>query len=95
MEDKPHLKFDVVIVGAGMVGLSLACALARLDLKIAIIDRAKIVSKDTWHGYDARVSAIVKSSEFFFKKYRRMGLYSAGASLPLCRYGCMGARWYC
>jgi len=67
MKEKPQTQFDVAIVGAGMVGLSLACALARLDLNIAIIDRNTIPPKETWQGYDPRVSAIVKSSEFFLK----------------------------
>jgi 2-octaprenylphenol hydroxylase len=64
--NKPQ-SFDIAIVGAGMVGLSLACALARLNLKIAIIDRSTIPLKESWQGFDPRVSAIVKSSEYFLK----------------------------
>ncbi len=59
--------YDLVIVGAGMVGLSLACALAPSDLRIAIVDRNPIADKDTWQGIDPRVSAIVKSSEYFLR----------------------------
>ncbi len=58
---------DIAIVGAGMVGLSLACALAESDLTIAIIDRALPQEKTQWQGFDARVSAIVKSSEYFLR----------------------------
>lgn len=58
---------DIAIVGAGMVGLSLACALAPTGLSIAIIDRAAPQEKSAWQGSDARVSAIVKSSEQYLK----------------------------
>ena len=33
------MKFDLVIIGAGPSGLSLACALAKTKLKIAIIEK--------------------------------------------------------
>ena len=64
-EEKHTESVDIVIIGAGMVGLSLACALAAENLHIAIIDRAKLADKNQWQGRDARVSAIVKSSEHF------------------------------
>jgi 2-polyprenylphenol 6-hydroxylase len=60
--------FDVLIVGAGMVGLSLAAALAPLPLSIAIIDTATQPEKSQWQGRDPRISAIVKSSEIFLKQ---------------------------
>ena len=60
--------FDVIVVGAGMVGLSLAAALAKLNLKIAIVDQTAPAEKNAWQGRDPRVSAIVKSSEFFLRK---------------------------
>jgi 2-polyprenylphenol 6-hydroxylase len=60
--------FDVIVVGAGMVGLSLVAALAPLKLKIAIVDQTAPAEKSTWQGRDPRVSAIVKSSELFLKK---------------------------
>ena len=33
------MKFDIAIIGAGPSGLSLACALAKTKLKIAIIEK--------------------------------------------------------
>lgn len=68
MQTAPHKHFDVVVVGAGMVGLSLVAALAPLNLKIAIVDQSAPAEKNTWQGRDPRVSAIVKSSEQFLKK---------------------------
>ena len=33
------MKFDIVIIGAGPSGLSMACALAKTKLKIAIVEK--------------------------------------------------------
>ena len=33
------MKFDIIIIGAGPTGLSLACALAKTKLKIAVIEK--------------------------------------------------------
>ena len=61
--------YDIIIVGAGMVGASLACGLAEEaeNLSIAVID-AKAPDFD-WDkdGYDMRVSAITRASQTLFK----------------------------
>ena len=61
-------RFDVVIAGAGLVGLALAPALARAGLSVALVDRAPIVAPDpdpaTW---DARVYAISPGSAAFLR----------------------------
>ena len=36
-------RFDVVVAGAGLVGLALATALARANLSVALVDRAPVV----------------------------------------------------
>ncbi len=61
--------FDVIIVGGGMVGASLACALAETELKIAVLDSQEfrsqeLISADT--AFDPRVSAITSESREFF-----------------------------
>ncbi|MCK4864498.1 MAG: UbiH/UbiF/VisC/COQ6 family ubiquinone biosynthesis hydroxylase [Gammaproteobacteria bacterium] len=60
--------FDIIIVGAGMVGATLACGLAEEaeNLSIAIIDanEPKDWEKDS---YDMRVSAITRASQTLFK----------------------------
>ena len=63
---------DAVIVGAGLVGLSLAPPLARAGLSVAVVDRGSLAEEafdpDT---FDARVYAISPGSASF--------LHSVGA----------------
>ncbi|OGT70890.1 MAG: hypothetical protein A3H44_05365 [Gammaproteobacteria bacterium RIFCSPLOWO2_02_FULL_57_10] len=67
--------FDIVIVGAGMVGASLACALAETDLRIAVLDSQIIDTPTSSSGafadlpFDPRVSAITPASQAFFKAF--------------------------
>lgn len=49
---------DVVIVGGGMVGLGLACALNGRDLRVLVLERQQAETR-TSLGRDCRVSAIV------------------------------------
>jgi len=62
--------YDIIIVGAGMVGATLACGLAEEaeNLRIAVID-ANAPDLD-WDetSYDLRVSAITRSSQNLFKR---------------------------
>ena len=67
-EDKEQ--YDVVVVGAGMVGASFACSLASLgnskQLKVAVVEA---MPTPTWtkQAYDVRVSAITRASECFLR----------------------------
>jgi 2-polyprenylphenol 6-hydroxylase len=60
--------FDVIVVGAGLVGLAVAPALARAGLKVALVDRAPVAApefdSDSW---DARVYAISPGSATFLR----------------------------
>lgn len=57
--------YDVIIVGAGIVGLTLANRLANLTLKVAILEQQ---SPQVWHpqNNDLRVSAIAKANQQLF-----------------------------
>ena len=62
------VQHDVVIAGAGLVGLALSVALARSGLSVALVDRAPVAAPefdlDTW---DPRVYAISPGSARFLR----------------------------
>jgi 2-polyprenylphenol 6-hydroxylase len=65
---------DVIIAGAGLVGLALAAALARNGLTVTLVDRAQpatAIDPDTW---DPRVYAISPGSAKFLQ---RVGAWQA------------------
>lgn len=67
---------DVAIVGAGLVGGTLACALARHGVRTTVIDRinpAGLVAED----FDGRASAVALSSQRFL---RAVGLWAPVAA---------------
>ena len=57
--------YDIVIVGGGMVGASMACSLADTDYKIAIIETFKQNSK-LQPSFDERTVALTYSSKLIF-----------------------------
>jgi len=68
--------FDLIIVGGGLVGASLACALAESSLRIAIIEAFPFKSDDTEYqpAFDARSVALSYTSKQVFAG---MGLWSS------------------
>ncbi len=61
MATPTNTDYDVVIVGAGIVGATLACALAASRLRIAIVEHELPAAAPTG-DYDLRVSAITPGS---------------------------------
>ena len=74
-----HLKVDVVITGAGMVGLTLANLLAAQGKSIAIIDRSARPVFNTNQDYEARVTAVSPGSKAIFEHVRCMGRHDVQA----------------
>ncbi len=56
-------QYDIVIIGGGMVGLTLACALGKQGFKIALVEGAEPQAIKQNDDYELRVSAISKASQ--------------------------------
>lgn len=59
---------DVIIVGGGMVGASLAVALARAGLKVSLVERQAPVERPLDAPIDLRISAINRRSEGWLQR---------------------------
>lgn len=61
------MKVDVVVVGAGLVGLTTACLLSQNGFQVCVLDAHPCVSSPLSKLYEARVSAITQASVNIFK----------------------------
>ena len=76
-------EFDVVIIGAGMVGATIACGLARSNLNVAVIDQQKATPYVENERPHIRVSAISFASEQVLK---HVGAWPHVISKRTCPY---------
>jgi len=76
------LNYDVAVVGAGMVGGTLACALAQARVRVAVIEAGPAAAAPPRTGFGLRVSAITAASQ---NVLRAVGVWDA---LPEERMGC-------
>jgi len=78
--------YDIVIIGGGMVGASLACALADSTLSIAVIEGHEPPAEWPTDSFDIRVSAITRAAENLF---RRLGAWQTMEALRVQPYQAM------
>ena len=67
-------KFDILMVGGGTVGLTLACLLSKYELSMAVVDAQPAPDTDLQATYDTKVSAINHASQRIFSN---IGVWAA------------------
>lgn len=88
LQTKGRGQFDVVIVGAGIAGSALACALGDTSLRVALIEVQPLpvampVAPPGVNGFDARVSALTVASQ---KLLEQLGAWEAIRAQRACAY---------
>lgn len=78
--------YDLLVVGGGMVGASLACALGGTTLRIGVVESYPAQSDWPEESYDIRVSAITRATENVF---RLVGAWEGMESRRVTPYGAM------
>jgi len=81
-------RFDIVIVGAGMVGATMACLLRDTTLRIALVDQSSLetdLSNSPLNPdkFESRVSALTAASKSLFTQ---LGIWSQVESRRVCDY---------
>lgn len=77
------VEFDVVIVGGGMAGCAVACALADTACRIAIIEQTEPTAFSADNFFDPRVVALSVASRRFLET---LGVWDAIAAQRLCLF---------
>jgi 2-octaprenyl-3-methyl-6-methoxy-1,4-benzoquinol hydroxylase len=76
-------EFDVLIVGGGMVGATLGCALGGTGLRVAVLEDSPPEEFNAEQPYDLRVSAVSIASANILKT---LGIWRGIAARRLCPY---------
>jgi len=78
--------YDLIIVGGGMVGASLACALGDTPLRIAVVESHPAKTEWPAESYDIRVSAITRATE---RVFRMVGAWQGMVARRVTPYSAM------
>ena len=76
-------QYDIIIVGGGMVGATLACALGDSKLRIAIIEGYRPEAFKPTQTHDLRVSALSIASQQILQS---IGVWEAITAMRVCPY---------
>lgn len=76
-------QYDVLIIGAGLMGLSMAASLQSLPIRIGLIDSRPVEPTFTGEQYDLRVFAITPTSQQFLQE---IGVWDAITALRVSPY---------
>lgn len=80
---KSRIDYDVVIVGGGMVGATLACALGDTPLRVALVEAHSEQPQWSAAEYALRVSAITRASQNIFEV---LGIWPAIEKRRACAF---------
>ena len=76
-------EYDVLIVGGGMVGAAVACALGGSDLKVALIEKTMPEAFSSEQTHDLRVSALSIASQQILQT---VGAWDAVLAMRMCPF---------
>ncbi len=76
-------EYDVLIVGGGMVGATVACALGDSDLKVALIEQTMPEEFSPEQAHDLRVSALSIASQ---QMLATVGAWDAVVAMRVCPF---------
>ncbi|MDV7393482.1 FAD-dependent monooxygenase, partial [Arthrospira platensis SPKY1] len=62
----PAIDYDLLIIGGGLVGASLACALDGLALRVGLVEAAPLAVSDH-PSYDDRTLALAQGTQRIFQ----------------------------
>lgn len=81
---------DITIIGAGLVGASLACAIAQQDaekkLRINLVDASNDLNEFSGESFDPRVVALTQTSQHFLTE---LGVWDDIVTQRVCAYSQM------
>ena len=78
--------YDLLVVGGGMVGASLACALGDTPLRIGVVESHAAQTEWPADSYDIRVSAITRATE---KVFQMVGAWEGMVARRVTPYSAM------
>jgi 2-polyprenylphenol 6-hydroxylase len=76
-------RYEVIVVGGGMVGAATACALAHGGIRVALLDRQRPQREWPMEPVDNRVSALTKASQYILET---LGAWPGMVQRGVCPY---------